>query len=304
MFYNIGGLWIHLNGLNDYFSSRSISFMKQPGKDIKPGTCDMQILIELYEKIKIPDGKKIHIGDDTVMLKKTPPEQGYYIYLENYEENRKNSNKVALMDINDTWSFIKLIYEKTNQMFIPINSEVMVSWVQYHSFLSMGVAYRNLLIRKNGLQIHSSSIEFEGKGLIFSAASGTGKSTHTRLWKKLYGNKVSIVNDDRPAVRYINNIPMLCGTPWSGSSDNFTNQIVPLNCIVMLEQSTYNSIEEVKVSKALQLLMPRCFMPYYDKNMMNEAMNTLEKLISDVPVYHLKCLPEYKAVELVMKCIN
>jgi hypothetical protein len=161
-----------------------------------------------------------------------------------------------------------------------------------------------MLIKKNGIQIHCSSIDYNGKGIIFSAPSGTGKSTHVRLWQELYGNALTVINDDRPAIRYIDGVPMLCGTPWSGTSDNFTNRIVPLYAIVMLEQAPVNSMERLSGPGALQMLMPRCFLPYFDSELMAEALDTLERLIKDVPVYLLKCRPDYEAVELVRKCLE
>lgn len=303
MLYNIGGLWVHFDGANKYFEERSSIFIREASEK-RPEECDIRISMELFDDIRKPEGEEVYGGVEAVILRKIFPEEGYYIYANDFEMYDGERKKPSILESNPAWNDIKLKYVKNDKVFASKDDGLLVNWNQYSSFLSMGLAFRYLLIKKNGLQIHCSSIEFEGKGLAFSAPSGTGKSTHVRLWRELYGDKVTIINEDRPAVRYINNTPMLCGTPWSGTSDNFTNKIVPLNSIVILEQSPVNSIERLTGLAVLHLLMPRCFLPYFDFDLMNEAMNTLERLVKDVPVYLLKCRPDFDAVELVRKCLK
>jgi hypothetical protein len=300
MVFNIGGVLINYIGVNEYFINRSSSFIS----DSEPGNVeyDMEIKFDLCDNVEIPDGDEIFSDNETIILKKRYPENGFYIYLDDFERRRK-SLKAAVIDVNDSWSKVILRYIYSDRIFATTDNGKRYIWAQFHSFLSMGIVYRNYLIKNEGIQIHSSSIEFEDKAIIFSAPSGTGKSTHVALWKELYGDMVSIVNEDRPCIRYIDKVPMVCGTPWSGTSDNFTNKIVPLKAIVMLEQAKDNSMEKLPSISALPLLMPRCFMPYFDQEMMNEAMDTLERLINDVPIYLLKCRPDYEAVELVRKCV-
>lgn len=303
MLYNIGGLWIHFEGENKYFEERSISFRRE-NSERRPEECDMRISMELYDDITRPDGEEVIGGVESVIIRKNYPEKGYYVFSNDFEMNGGERKKPSIIESNLTWNDIKLKFVKNEKMFASEDNGTLIQWNQFSSFLSMGVAFRNLLITKNGLQIHSASIEFEDKGIIFSAPSGTGKSTHVRLWRELYGDKVIIINEDRPAIRYINDKPMLCGTPWSGSSDHFVNKIVPLNYIVLLEQAPVNSIERLYGFRALQMLMPRCFLPFFDSDLMNKAMNMLDRLLNDVPVYLLKCLPNYDAVELVRKCLK
>lgn len=295
---NIGGITISFNGLNDYLIRRISPFNENYYTNNK--YYDMEISIMLADRISQPKGEVI-VKDTTMWLKKTGIEEGYYIYI----QDSNNGNIITLLESDINWTNVKI--ECIESDFIvseTIGSSIPTKWHYYYTFQMAGLAFRNRLIKKEGIQIHSSAIEYENKGLIFSAPSGTGKSTHTKLWKKMYGSKVTIINDDRPAIRFIEGKPMLCGSPWSGSNELYKNRIVPLQGIVMIEQSQINKIEKLPVTEVLQLLMPRCFMPYYDKGMMNEAMNTLERLIRDVPVYILKCRPDIEAVELVEKCLK
>lgn len=303
MIYHIADLFINIIGYNECLEEKSQSFLYK-NSDKNPQDCDMQISIELQNNIMPPEGDEVLSGNESVILKKRYPEQGYHVFLKDYEIRGGEERKIGMIDSNLTWNDVKLRYIKNDGKFASRDDGSLVKWIDFHSFLSAGVAFRNFLIKKHGIQIHCSSIEFENKGVIFSAPSGTGKSTHTRLWQELYGDKVTIINEDRPAIRYINNTPMICGTPWSGTSNNFANKIVPLNTIVMLEQARVNSIELLDVTNALQMLMPRCFLPYFDSESMEEALETLENLVKDIPVYRLKCRPDYEAVELVKKCLK
>lgn len=303
MLYNIGGLWIHFEGENKYFEERSILFCRQDS-DRKPEECDMQVSMELCDEIERPEGEEVMDINETVILRKIYPEQGYYIFCKESVMLSGEHKKPSLIESNSTWNKIKIKDTRNDSFFAVRDDGSRVKYILLNSFLCMGVAYRISLIKNNGIQIHCSSIEYEGMGIIFSAPSGTGKSTHVRLWRELYGDKVTIINEDRPAIRYINNTPMLCGTPWSGSSDHFANKTVPLKYIVMLEQAPVNCIEKISRTRAMQMLMPRCFLPYFDSGLMNEAINTLDRILNDVPVFLLKCLPNHEAVELVKKWLK
>ena len=164
------------------------------------------------------------------------------------------------------------------------------------------ILFRNRILFSQGLVIHSAAIDYQGKGIIFSAPAGTGKSTQARLWKEHIG--ASILNGDRPAIRVVNNKPIVYGTPWSGSSTDFKNCCAPLAAIIMLEQAAENSITKLDKSKAVIYLMPRCFLPYQSSELMTSALDNLDMLIKNTPIYLLKCKPDKEAVELVYECVK
>jgi hypothetical protein len=139
-------------------------------------------------------------------------------------------------------------------------------------------------------------------GIIFSAPSGTGKSTHANLWVRHLG--AMILNGDRAALRTVNNEVNVYGTPWSGSSHLFLNRKAPLKAIVLLEQASYNKIEELPRDRAVSLLTPRCFLPYFDSELMELSICNLEEIIKRIPIYLLKCRPDYEAAETVMNYIH
>lgn len=160
------------------------------------------------------------------------------------------------------------------------------------------------LLPHNGLLLHSSGIVYENKAILFSADSGVGKSTHTRLWQKHFGKEnVPIINDDKPAIRYMNDTFYAYGNPYSGNSDENENLKVPLHAIVFLEQSPTNSICKLEPNEALPLLMKQTLRPNTSPEHMGMLLNLLDQLLSKIPVYLLKCNMDEEVVELVAKTV-
>ena len=152
----------------------------------------------------------------------------------------------------------------------------------------IGLVFQNYLLHYDGIVVHASSLEWNGKGIIFSAPSGTGKSTHVKLWQEYFGSEVKLLNDDSPAIRFRDGNPFIFGTPWSGSSNLHSNGSAPLSAIVLLQQASDNSIKQLSNQEAIAKLMPRVFLPYYDEDMMNKACDVFERIIFFSPGLFIK----------------
>ncbi|MEQ8174749.1 MAG: hypothetical protein ABRQ26_06710 [Syntrophomonadaceae bacterium] len=159
-----------------------------------------------------------------------------------------------------------------------------------------------VLARKYGLIIHSSTIVWNAKGVVFSAPSGTGKSTHAHLWQQRY--QTPILDGDATACRIIEGIPVVYGLPWCGTSGEFMNQSAPLGAIVFLEQAEKNEIEKLNQYEAFMRLAARSFLLRWDVEAMDHSLNTVQEIVNNIDCYLLKCLPDYDAVELVKKCLD
>lgn len=259
---------------------------------------DLNFLLQTRKHIQFPEGELI--SDNTTpfkWLKKASDQDGYYVYLQEFGVGKI----MVLADIERDWrNAVVTWYDYTGdtQQSI-INSQAQI-WPSVHNM--MGMVFRYCLLRFEGLVIHASTLKWNGKGVMFAAPSGTGKSTHVKLWQK-YITDVTILNDDTPAVRIINNRPFVFGTPWSGSSFLHSNEAAPLAAIVLLEQAQENVLSRLDDQDAVLRLMPRAFLPYFDHNLMNEALNIFETIISEVPVYLLQCRPDKQSVELVHQCL-
>ena len=117
------------------------------------------------------------------------------------------------------------------------------------------------LLRKDVLLLHGSTVAVDGKAYLFTAKSGTGKSTHTRLWRQLLGNRAVMVNDDKPFLKFTGDQVLACGSPWSGKHGLDTNISVPLQGICILERGAENRIHPIKAEDAMPMLLHQSHCP-------------------------------------------
>lgn len=194
--------------------------------------------------------------------------------------------------------FVKAyLSEEEPDCFIEIASEVLEKRkaklrdnypLHYIEYLEIYRRICDYVISHGGILMHGAVIEYNSKAYMFTAPSGTGKTTHIRQWKKLYGDKVKIVNGDKPLVRYINGEFIAYGTPWCGKEHYNRNVKAPLCGIVLLSRGEENSIERINPEEFNAFLLRQIYMP---KNSDGIA-STLEfasQLFSQVPLYSLKC---------------
>ena len=155
-------------------------------------------------------------------------------------------------------------------------------------YLGTGVLFYRYLIQFDGMRIHSSCVVVDDKAYLFTAKSGTGKSTHTGLWLKQFGDRAYILNDDKPAIRLENGVWYAYGTPWSGKHDLSVNARVPLAGIACLERGETNEIELFKGVDAIQAVMMQVNRPRWPEFRV-KLLLLLDKLFAQVPVWKLKC---------------
>ena len=144
------------------------------------------------------------------------------------------------------------------------------------------------------MMVHASVIAHGGQGYMFLGKSGTGKSTHSRLWLT-HIEDTELLNDDNPVVRVHGSEVVVYGTPWSGKTPCYKNMQVPLKAIVRLSQAPYNKISRLAPLQSFASLMPACSCKRWDSEAMGMLHKAVEKAISIVPCYHLECLPDQDA---------
>jgi len=154
-----------------------------------------------------------------------------------------------------------------------------------------------LVAVRNGVCLHSASIKYKNAGIMFSAVSGTGKTTHANLWQEVFEG-VEIINGDNGYLVVEDNGPYLYGSPWCGTSADCLNVKVPPKAVIFIEQAKENSIEKLGVAEAFMRLSSRCFMPVWDNKLMLGAIDTAEVLANTIECYLLKCLPDKDAVRV------
>jgi len=150
---------------------------------------------------------------------------------------------------------------------------------------------------------HSAVVSYKGRGYMFLGKSGTGKSTHARLWlRHIEGSE--LMNDDNPVVRFFDDGPdgapraVVYGSPWSGKTPCYRNVQAPVGGIVLLSQAPYNKIVRLKGVQAYAALVTSISGKRWDKSVADGLHATENALAKNVPVWHLECLPDEAAAKL------
>ncbi|MBQ8768898.1 MAG: hypothetical protein IJZ15_04545 [Oscillospiraceae bacterium] len=162
------------------------------------------------------------------------------------------------------------------------------------------VIYRKLcekLVQRNILLIHSAAIRVDGKAYLFTAPSGTGKSTHIRLWRKRFGKAVGIINGDKPLISVTPDEIRAWGTPWDGKEHWSANTSAPIAGICQISRGKENVIHRVKPEEALSVLFAQTYRPTTEEGM-RKTMQLLLEISQRVPFWQLKCNMSTEAAEV------
>ena len=141
---------------------------------------------------------------------------------------------------------------------------------------------------------HGSVVAVDGVAYLFTAKSGTGKSTHTRLWREMFGQRAVMVNDDKPFLRVSEQGVVACGSPWNGKHRLGCNMQVPLKAICLLERGEENRIVSMEPQEALFMLLQQSNRPTGAK-MLAKYLELIDRIAATVPIYRLRCNMEPEA---------
>ena len=153
------------------------------------------------------------------------------------------------------------------------------------------------------LLFHGSVVAVDGVGYLFTAKSGTGKSTHTRLWREVFGQRAVMVNDDKPFLRVEEDMVLACGTPWNGKHGLGNNMRVPLKAICILERGEENKIQRITPQEALFMLLQQSNRPRNSANM-NRYMTLLDGISQRVAFYRMQCNMNPEAARTAFEGMN
>lgn len=159
------------------------------------------------------------------------------------------------------------------------------------------------LFDQNVLMTHGSTVAVDGKAYLFTARCGTGKSTHTRLWRQVFGNRAVMVNDDKPFLKITEEGIFACGSPWSGKHGLDTNITVPLQGICILERGRENRIWRIAPEEALPMLLHQTHCPLKEGTQKRfEAL--VSRLAETTPLWKMKCNMDPQAAEVSHKAMS
>ena len=151
--------------------------------------------------------------------------------------------------------------------------------------------------------MHGSCIAVDGEAYLFTALSGTGKSTHVRLWREMLGDRAVMVNDDKPLITVTGDRAIVHGTPWDGKHHLSNNISVPLKAIVYLQRGEENEIERVDAKQLFPILIQQTFRSQ-DPLVTAKVMQLLAELSKKVEFYSLHCNMDPDAAQVAYDGMN
>ena len=165
------------------------------------------------------------------------------------------------------------------------------------AYMESAAQFFSRLLNFDGVLLHASCVELDGKAYLFSADSGTGKSTHTRLWLDLFEG-AKVFNDDKPALRRLDGRWYAYGLPWCGKDGININMRVPLAGICFLKQAPHNDIRRLNSAEAIGRLMPQTLRNVRQVERLDIILSNFDKLIREIPIFELENRPEPAAAQL------
>ncbi len=187
-----------------------------------------------------------------------------------------------------------LRYSERSPRVVELNTMTEASHLRF----ALWVAYALAGLRQGRVPVHSSVVVCDGRAVMCLGESGTGKSTHTRLWLQHMEN-THLLNDDSPIVALRDGIPTAYGSPWSGKTHCYRPERYPIAALLRLEQRPENSIRRLGTIEAFAALHPSCPPSFAkDERSMDLLCDFISHIIGHVPAYRLGCLPDEGAARL------
>ncbi len=166
-------------------------------------------------------------------------------------------------------------------------------------YLESIALYRKLaekLPEYDAFVFHAATLNFSGEALAFTAKSGVGKTTHTRLWiDTLGGDRVHYLNGDKPIIRFLDGVPYVFGTPYKGKEGYGRNECAPLRAITFVERGDVNCAEPLPRDEAVMRLAGQVYMPRSPLSAI-ATLRLIDRLVSSVSLVRLRCTPDSRAV--------
>lgn len=265
-----------------------------PGKHLKPYEpfveCGDSVPLFSLEIRYVPSVREMITGDERMCLNDEAPffwlydaDGGRFSFGFSYTRNHPDC---ILVTSEDHTSNVVYVGEKV--------AERMTEFALSNSLMLL---YTFCTTPYDTLMTHASVIAHNGGGYMFLGRSGTGKSTHSRLWLEHVEDTV-LLNDDNPVIRFIDGEAFVYGSPWSGKTPCYKNESMPLKAVVRLSQAPHNKIMPLAALQSFASLMPACSSMRWDAKSVSLLHKTVEKVVTKVPGWHLECLPDRDAAVL------
>ena len=175
----------------------------------------------------------------------------------------------------------------------------------FENYLEYICAYRKIadrLLEFDAFVMHGTVVEVEDKGIIFTAVSGTGKTTHMLYWQEMLGDKLKIINGDKPIIRFLDGVPYAYGTPWAGKENLHTNSRVELKEICLIERAEKNEVLPLTGFQIVGLFLHQIYQPDVP-NSVSKIYNLSDKLLKHCNLRKLRCTKDISAAKTAYNAI-
>jgi len=171
------------------------------------------------------------------------------------------------------------------------------------AYMESGMQFYANLLYHDGMMLHASAVELEGRAYLFSGPCGMGKSTHAKLWQQCFGEAARVFNDDKPALRRLDDRWFAYGTPWCGKDGININMKVPLAAVCFLKRGDENRIRRLTPLEALGEFMAQTIYKLYPSEM--ERLLTLaDRLLQEIPIFELTNRADEAAARLSYETLH
>ncbi len=195
--------------------------------------------------------------------------------------------------------------EEQPEFFIEITEQELVEEgkkagdfpLPYLESLAVYRKFLGKLLDYNGTVFHSSALAVDDNAYLFTAPSGTGKSTHARLWREYLGDKVIMVNDDKPVIRLVDEDFFVYGTPWNGKHGLDTNCRVKIKAVCKLERGEQNAIQKLSKEQMLPTILSQTLRPQNASDF-DKLLPLVSALLDKTDLYLLKCNTDIESAKL------
>lgn len=250
----------------------------------EPAHPDHTVCLNQADPLPVPEGDMVFAGGDVQVFSSG--------------QTRIQYKGVAGTRINDAYMRIARYGNTSHAAYRPVKSETRFQ----NRMMLYAMELEHQIVRHHGFFLHASYIEVNGTAILFTAPSGTGKSTQAALWCRLRGAK--LINGDRVAVMWKDGRAWACGVPYAGMSGVSLNRTLPLSEIVVLSQAEHTHIDRISGVNAFRSVWKNCSINIWDSEDMSRCSDTVIRVLQEVAVYELACTPDESAVialELAMR---
>ena len=239
---------------------------------------------------------------------------GFKVALDAGSRTMKNAKPYLMKDYNGNYDFsiIKNTQAAQDELYEKWRAE---EYRDNTDFLYEARQFHTKILDYNAMMLHASAVAVDNNAYLFSAPSGTGKSTHTKLRLDKFGDRAFILNDDKPVIRIMDDGIFAYGTPWCGSTDIGRNAKVPLKAICFLERADTNWIKQMSLSDGMPIIMNMFYQTFrqldrYDcmtpisKENASKYLDIIIKIISKIPIFQMGCTPEAEAADVAYNAMS